>query len=51
LNGAHQLLVYADDVTLLIQYGNTEKGLLNANREVPIQVNIEQTQCVFIPRS
>jgi hypothetical protein len=47
LNGAHQLLVYADDMNLLV--GNVDdikkntETLIDASKEVGLEVNAEKT--------
>jgi hypothetical protein len=52
LNGAHQLLVYADDVN--IWHGsihtvkkNTE-ALVAASMEIGLRVNAEKTKCMVV---
>jgi hypothetical protein len=54
LNGTHQLLAYADDVNLLgdnidIINKNTET-LIDASKEVGLEVNIEKTKYMLVPR-
>jgi hypothetical protein len=55
LNGAHQLLVCADDVNLLDDSVNTTKEntqtLLEANRDIGLEINAEKTMllCLVIP--
>jgi hypothetical protein len=52
LNRAHQLLVCADNDKLLGKDTNIIKknttALLNASKEVGIEVNTEKTKCMFI---
>jgi hypothetical protein len=54
LNGAHQLLLYADDVNILRENINTIEGklegLLEVNKAVGLEVNAEKTKHVFIFR-
>jgi ribosomal protein S2 len=54
LNGMHQLLLYDDDVNLLgdniyiyIIKKNTQT-LIDANKEVCLEVNAEKTKCVLL---
>jgi hypothetical protein len=52
LNGAHTLLVYVDDVNLLVDNidiikKNTER-LIEASKEVDLEVNTEKTKCTHI---
>lgn len=46
MNGTHQLLVYADDVTLLVKNINTVKRntdvLLDASKDVGLEVSAEK---------
>jgi hypothetical protein len=54
LNGTHQLLAYADDVNLLgddidTVNKNTET-LIDASKEVGLEVNIEKTKYVLVSR-
>jgi hypothetical protein len=46
LNGAHQLLAYADYVNLL---GDTET-LIDAIKEVGLEVNVEKTKYMLVFR-
>jgi hypothetical protein len=48
LNGTHQLLAYADDVNLLGDnidtINNNTETLIDASKEVGLEVNIEKTK-------
>jgi hypothetical protein len=48
LNGRHQLLIYADDINLLVNSINTikdnTKTLLEASRDVGLKINAEKTK-------
>jgi hypothetical protein len=52
LNGTHQLLVYADDVYLLVDNINTikkkNKALIDASKEVSLEGNTEKTYVYVI---
>jgi hypothetical protein len=54
LNGTHQLLVYGDDVNLLGENINIMKknaeALLDANKEIGLEVNSEKTKYMFMSR-
>jgi hypothetical protein len=53
-NGIHQLLTYADDVNLLgDNIDNMKKNtetLIDANREVGLEINVEKTKYMLLPR-
>jgi hypothetical protein len=54
LNGTDQLLTYADDVNIVgenidITQKNT-KALLDASKEVGLEVNPEKTKCMLVSR-
>jgi hypothetical protein len=54
LNGTHHLLAYADDVNLLgDNIDTTNKNtqtLIDASREVGLEVNVEKTKYVLVSR-
>jgi hypothetical protein len=53
LNGTHQLLAYADDVNLLgydIDTIDRNKTLIDASKEVGLEVNVEKTKYMFVSR-
>jgi hypothetical protein len=54
VNGTHQLLVYADDVTLLGDYLDTIKknteALVDASKEVGLEVNAEKLKYMLLSR-
>jgi hypothetical protein len=55
LNGTHQLLVYANDVNLLGGNIDTPKKstetLIDASKEVGLEVNTGKTECISPPES
>jgi hypothetical protein len=55
LNGAHQLLVYADDVNLLGDSMNTikenTKSLLEAGKDIGLEINAEKTKYMIVSSS
>jgi hypothetical protein len=53
LNGARQLLAYADDVNLLVNYINTIKKNIEVviyARKVCLDVKIQKTKCMLMSR-
>jgi hypothetical protein len=54
LNGSHQLLTYSNDVNLLGDNIDTTKKnietLIDANKEVGLEINIEKTKCMLLSR-
>jgi hypothetical protein len=51
-NGTHQLLAYADDVNLLgdnIDTINKHRNLVDASREVDLEINVEKTKYMLLP--
>jgi hypothetical protein len=52
VNGKHQLLAYAEDVTLLGDNVETVKRntetLIDASKEVGLEVNIKKTKCMLL---
>jgi hypothetical protein len=54
LNGIHQLLIYADDVSLLGDSINTIKEnketILEASRDVGLELNAEKTKYMIMSR-
>jgi hypothetical protein len=54
LHGTHQLLAYADDVNLLGDNTDTINKntgtLIDASKEVSLEVNIEKTKYVLVSR-
>jgi sorting nexin-29 len=54
LNGTHQLLAYADDVNLLGDnvdtIGENTETLIDASREVGLEINAEKTKYVLLSR-
>jgi hypothetical protein len=54
LNGPHQLLAYADDVNLLEDnidiINNNTQTLIDASKEVGLEVNVEKTKYMLVSR-
>jgi retron-type reverse transcriptase len=54
LNGTHQLLAYADDVNIVGEsistIQRTTKALLDASKEVGLEVNPEKTKYMLVSR-
>jgi sorting nexin-29 len=54
LNGTHQLLAYADDVNIVGEnidaVQKTTKALLDASKEVGLEVNPDKTKYMLVPR-
>jgi hypothetical protein len=54
LNGAHQLLVYADDINLLGDITNTRRENtethLEASRDIGLEINAKRTKYAIISR-
>jgi hypothetical protein len=54
MNGAHHLLVYTNDNSMLGEntaiIRKSTEALLQANREVSLEVNAERTKCMVISR-
>jgi histidinol-phosphate/aromatic aminotransferase/cobyric acid decarboxylase-like protein len=55
MNGTHQLLAYADDVNIVEENRDTIKknteALLDASKQVGLEVNPEKTRYILISRS
>jgi hypothetical protein len=54
LNGTHQLLAYADDVNVVGENIDTIRKtqvLVDAGKEVGLEVNSEKTKCMLMSRS
>jgi hypothetical protein len=49
LNGEHQLLLYADDLNVVGEIMDTiQKALLDASKEVVLEVNLENTKYMLV---
>jgi hypothetical protein len=48
LNGTHQLLAYADDVNLLGNNIEDIETIINARKEVGLEINIEKTKYMLL---
>jgi hypothetical protein len=48
LNGTHQLLAYADDVNLLGDKIDTLENVIDASKEVGLEMNIEKTKNMLL---
>jgi hypothetical protein len=54
LNGTHQLLAYADGVSLLrdniVTTKKNTETLIGASKEVGLEINVERTMCMLQSR-
>jgi rhamnogalacturonyl hydrolase YesR len=48
LNGTHQLLAYADEVNLLGDIKEITETLIDASKEVSLEINVEKTKYILI---